>query len=409
MPGTVITTIPELQSALANAVALEYATIPVYLCGCWTIKDQNSQVASLIRDVAIAEMRHLAVAANTLIATGGTPRITAAVNAHPFPAFLPDGESEFQVDLLPFGPAFLQQAMKIEQPTPTTGLPPIMVRAPVRRHKVLGGNSFLTIGQFYDSIITGIETLTAQLGAKAVFPNGANVANQFGVFDGLDISVTSSTKAIALLTDTIDEGEGSSGKMFDETNNLAHFYVFQEILFGRLYLSTDVPGTPTGLSITIPNGNDVFNMHTTPKMADFVSGSGVWDDAFAFNDRFTSLITVLNIGFSGEPDLVGSAITEMSSLQPLAAKVFANPFPGAMGVVAGPTFELTTPCQALQHKLTELEDQLIQLQDDLAGITGEVPPGKVGPAENAFRNQIKLVKEELAATQAQFDNECSSI
>ncbi len=72
MDGPVITTIPDLQDALQEAVALEFSTIPTYLSGWWTVQNPLTQAAAvLVRDILVVEMRHMAIAANTLIATGG--------------------------------------------------------------------------------------------------------------------------------------------------------------------------------------------------------------------------------------------------------------------------------------------------------------------------------------------------
>src|SRR5690349_15979314 len=110
-----ITTLPDLQTHLQNAVRLEFATIPPYLCGQWTIKDQANPCAQLIKKIALAEMRHMTIVANCLIATGRRPDITAVPV---YPSYLPDGEMEFEVGLLPFGPEFLDQGLRIEDPTP---------------------------------------------------------------------------------------------------------------------------------------------------------------------------------------------------------------------------------------------------------------------------------------------------
>src|SRR6266542_2654452 len=174
-----ITTIEQLHVAQQQAVALELSTIPPYLCACWTINDATNQVAGLIQSVATVEMRHMAIAANALIATGGSPDVAAAVPS--YPTYLPDGEQEFEVGLLPFGPAFLQQAMWIEQPSPAQAVSD-RLRALIsagsvipRRHRLLAmGNTYPTIGEFYAAIITGIQTLVDQLGESAVFPNGGN-------------------------------------------------------------------------------------------------------------------------------------------------------------------------------------------------------------------------------------------
>ena len=177
---------------LQSAIELEFATIPVYLCGLWTIQWIPTVLCTqILTNIVVIEMRHLAIAANVMIATGGTPDITAAVPA--YPAFLPDGETVFKVDLLPFGQAFLEQATWIESPTPVTSVSPVNFGrespfAPrfVRAQPTLAmGEMFGTIGEFYTALIQTLNNLVTDLGEPAVFPNSANVAAQYNGIDFL--------------------------------------------------------------------------------------------------------------------------------------------------------------------------------------------------------------------------------
>jgi hypothetical protein len=337
MTEPAITNVPQLQTALQAAVALEFSTIPPYLCGWWTITDPSMEAATLIQSIVIVEMRHMAVAANTLIATGGTPNVTAAVQN--YPTYLPDGEDEFEVNLLPFGEAFLNQAMEIEQPTPDDQLPE--GAPPPRQHALLAmGDIYPTIAQFYDAIMTGITTLVTQLGEAAVFPNGGNVDRQLTYFGPQKITVNGSAAAIALLTDIVEEGEGASGGMWDENNQLSHYYTFQEISLGRTYQPGDQPLSPSGPPIPIPTGSQVANMVQNPTMAMYDPNSQTWTDANAFNELFAQIVGNLELGFNGEPDQVQTAIGQMLQLPAAAARVLADPVAGQPGYVAGPTFQL---------------------------------------------------------------------
>lgn len=72
-----------LQEALQIAVAVEFSTIPPYLCAWWSINDRKSEVAQLIRRVVLDEMFHLGVVCNLLVAVGGRPDIHAAAPSTP--------------------------------------------------------------------------------------------------------------------------------------------------------------------------------------------------------------------------------------------------------------------------------------------------------------------------------------
>ena len=343
-----ITTVPELHCHLQEAVELELSTIPPYLCATWTIADAADAAAVLIRNVAIAEMRHMVIAANVLIATGGTPTLAGVVPD--YPTYLPDGEHEFEVSLLPFGPEFLQQAMWIEQPAPlqsASGSAAAAVASgePIpRQHRVLAlGHIDPTIGQFYAAIQEGIRTLVAAEGEAAIFPDGGRVGLQFPAFDNDTVSVAGSVQALDLITDIVEEGEGggAAGTMWDEHGQLSHYYTFQEISLGRCYRLGDEPGCPTGPAIQVPAGAEVQPMLPNPKMSDYgPPSSPVWKAANAFNEEFGAILALLDLGFRGDPARVADAVGRMFDLPVSAQAVLAHEVPDRPGHVAGPTFQV---------------------------------------------------------------------
>jgi rubrerythrin len=64
-----------LRESLQAAIELEFATVPVYLCGMWSIKDQGNPVRGTIRSVVIDEMFHMGLACNMLTTIRGTPEV----------------------------------------------------------------------------------------------------------------------------------------------------------------------------------------------------------------------------------------------------------------------------------------------------------------------------------------------
>src|SRR5262245_2332754 len=82
--------ISQLRDQLDGAVILELATMPPYLTGAFSLRrGANDEVRVLIQSVLLQEMLHLALAANTLIAIGGDPRILSNGLGLRYPGPLP--------------------------------------------------------------------------------------------------------------------------------------------------------------------------------------------------------------------------------------------------------------------------------------------------------------------------------
>ncbi|MFD0633804.1 ferritin-like domain-containing protein [Catenulispora yoronensis] len=71
---TRISTLEDLKAALQLAIGLELSTIPVYLTGLYSIRENtNTDAAQTIRSVVMEEMLHMTLAANVLNALGEPP------------------------------------------------------------------------------------------------------------------------------------------------------------------------------------------------------------------------------------------------------------------------------------------------------------------------------------------------
>src|SRR4051812_25644346 len=68
-----------LMDSLQNAIALEFSTIPPYLCAWWSIKDDSDPVAISLKTIWKEEMRHTGLACNLLAGIGGRPNLKTIV------------------------------------------------------------------------------------------------------------------------------------------------------------------------------------------------------------------------------------------------------------------------------------------------------------------------------------------
>ncbi len=117
MSAPKITTREQLHHYLYAAMQLEHATIPPYLTALYSIRPgTNADAYHVLRVTAVEEMLHLTLAANLLNAVGGTPDLTKPGFVPEYPAYLPDGESDFQVSRRRFSKEALETFLSIERP-----------------------------------------------------------------------------------------------------------------------------------------------------------------------------------------------------------------------------------------------------------------------------------------------------
>src|SRR5437899_5216170 len=77
-----------LAYSLQEAVQLEWAAIPPYLCAYWSIKT-GGEIRSTIQDILLQEMLHMGLVCNMLAGIGGTPNIYSENFTPKYPSELP--------------------------------------------------------------------------------------------------------------------------------------------------------------------------------------------------------------------------------------------------------------------------------------------------------------------------------
>jgi hypothetical protein len=369
-PGD-ITTIGELHDYLHRGMQLEHATLPVYLTALYSLHPEtNSDAWHILRVVAIEEMLHLTLAANVMNAVGAQPDLTRKGFVPVYPSRLPDGETDFLVDLQPFSEQAIGTFLQIERPrkAPEAGKrivarsrahEPAAVAAGQRR-PIIGPllatvpgqpeKQFYSIGEFYEEIVHGIIYLEQEYRkqGKTLFtgdPARQVTPEYYYSGGGMVIPVTdleSCAKALRLIA---EQGEGLGGGIYDGDGELAHYYRFQQLKIGRFYLPSDEPDKPTGPPVTI-DLSAAYPVKTNPRIADYPEGSELRAAAEEFNREYAAFLGMLTRAYGGQPQLLLEAVWQMFRVRDGIIQLVRNPIPGQDGVNAGPTFELDAPAGA---------------------------------------------------------------
>jgi len=351
--GSTINTRDDLNRYLDAALALEHATIPVYLTAYYSIRSTtNSDAAHIIRVTAVEEMLHLCLVANVLNAVGGRPDLTRPGFVPSYPAHLPDGEQDFVVDLRPFSPAAIDTFCKIERPGKAPDhqsrlLPaaadgkPQLIESPTA-----DGIRFWSIGEFYAEIGAGLRRLAAadphlfsgdasrQVGPEFFYSGGGKI---IPVYD-----LESACKALQFIS---EQGEGLDSGLYDADGELAHYYRFRQLQLGRYYQEGDEPDAPSGPELEV-EWDQVFNTKVNARLADYPAGSELAAAAEAFNADYAGFLALLTEAFNGRPERLQEAIWWMFRLRDGFNRLIRNPLPGTDGLHAAPTFEVNVPAVA---------------------------------------------------------------
>jgi hypothetical protein len=346
-----IDTIDELHGYLHAALQLEHATIPPYLTAMYSIKpDSNPDAFHIIRVVAVEEMLHLTLAANVLNAIGGTPDLTRPDFVPAYPAFLPDGEDDFQVDLQPFSREAVDTFLKIERPDPAPDEGSRVLRREGGGERSAlgtpgdGSLRFYSIGDFYEEVARGLERLdgeTAKAGEELFVGDPARqVTPEYYYSGGGDVVVvTDLESALAAMRLIGEQGEGLGGAIFDNEGELAHYYRFKQLLHERYYQPGDEPDDPTGPPLEV-DWDAVYPAKRNARLADYPESSELHTAAVEFNRRYADFLRLLTDAYCGRPELLVDAVVEMFRLRDGMTNLLRNPIPGADGLTGAPTFEL---------------------------------------------------------------------
>jgi hypothetical protein len=344
-----ISDLDALKHHLQAAIQLEHATIPPYLTALYSIRPgTNADAYHAIRVVVVEEMLHLTLAANILNAVGGSPDLSGPGFVPLYPAYLPDGETDFQVDLQPFSKAAIECFLKIERPasSPGEGVRTVS-RSPregaLRAARVHDDSEehFYSIGEFYDVIAQGLEMLHEKHGAGLFCGDPAlQVTPEYYYSGGGEvIPVTDLQSAKAAIRLISEQGEGLGGGIFDTEDEIAHYYRFEQLMLGRYYRPGDKAGSPSGGVVNV-DWQAVYPIRKNARLADYPGGSGLREGAAAFNRRYKEFLDLLTRAFRGEPGLLIEAVGGMFELKEMCSRLMRQPIDGAGGEHAAPTFEI---------------------------------------------------------------------
>jgi hypothetical protein len=344
---TRIQSVETLQHYLYLAMQLEHATIPPYLLALYSIcPGTNFDASQVIRVVVVEEMLHLTLAANIMNAVGGKVDLTTPGFVVNYPSALPDGEMDFEVHLSPFSCDTLKTFEKIERVGPGEPEQKRFRARPRLANSLMSVPNddklaFATIGEFYEEIIRGLNHLYAELGPKLFCGDPAlQVTSEYFYSGGGEIiPVTNIDSACTAANLIIHQGEGLGGGIYNDGDELAHYYRFEQLLLGKFYLKGDSPEAPTGPALTV-DWDKTYRFSDDPKLSQYPKDSEVYAAAVEFNQRYGEFLALLTQAYQGKPQLLLEAVPQMFSLRNLILRLLHNPFPGKPGFQAAPTFEV---------------------------------------------------------------------
>ncbi len=298
-----------LRAGLQAAVAVEFATVPPYLCALWSIKDDLHPAAASLRNVVQEEMLHMSLACNMLTAIGGVPQISGSSTAPVYWEHLPVGiHADLVVKLSGFSDASLAGFIEIESPDPTEN----------------DGNpvSNRTIGDFYTAVADCLSTLQPKITTERQV--SGPLAHM--VIPTVDLALT----AIALIK---DQGEGSGSPIVTNTDELAHYYRFLELKQRQRFSHLDDSGTPVfdGPVWAEPETWPIAAVPDGGYLQGDVSAE-VWSKLDQFDRTFTKLLDSLQLAWElGEQSPLIRAIETMFELTALGRAIMQIERPDGAG------------------------------------------------------------------------------
>ncbi len=345
-----IPSVEDLRRHLELAIQVELSTVPPYLYAMYSIEDQGSEAALLIRSVVVEEMLHAALMSNLLLAVGGDPDFRSPALMPVYPGLLPHHRPDLMLHLEPCSQRQIRDTfLVIEQPE-LRGAPP-------------EDDDFETLGQFYHAVELSIGELARsqdlfarpqaerQLADPSFYQPVAFDAEDSGGLLLID-DFESARDAIEIV---IHQGEGVSDERYADPSHqeLTHYYKFLQIADGTSPLGTVRPAP------------------TDPRTADYPEGLRQVSDLFNALYRYTYY--TMDELFSPRPEKgepVGHLYLLMSKLLSRVARYLMEQ-PVGDGMVAGPTFEIYEfGTDSPRDHLLDLADRVAADHTDLRELNG---------------------------------------
>ncbi|AVB14532.1 MULTISPECIES: ferritin-like domain-containing protein [Pseudomonas syringae group] len=342
-----------LSQWLHTAMTIELSTIPLYMTALISIKPgKNREAANILRGVMMEEMLHLSLAGNLLSAIGGKTCFTAE-NIPSFPLTLKfEGkrfkDREFEASLAPFSPESIDVFTEIELPEGWRERPMLEAGQEI---EVPG----YTIGGFYDEIARKLSRLCATYGEPAVFsgdPEHQLGLNYYWGGGGSPIIVKDLESALKAIQVIVTQGEGIRHEVydddhdyFDQPEQVAHFFRFREIQFGRHYQSGDNPRKPpTGSAFEVDYG-EVYPIKANPTSADYATDPAMATLNDEFNRLYSLMLYQIAEALNGASDAMYTAIlNSMHDMTATAREMVTKPIANdPQGRNGAPSFEWVEP------------------------------------------------------------------
>jgi Ferritin-like len=319
-----------LKNSLNAAVELELATIPIYLCAWWSIKDPKSTAATVIRTILIEEMLHMGLVCNMLTTIGGTPEINTVLPT--YPGHLPGGvRPQLKVYLAGLSKDYLSKVcMEIEAPE-------------LRSTGLFLGKTYPSIGAFYDAILNAFQQINPPMSGKNQMSGGIGPNPLHEIKTIADVE-----KAVREIKEQ-GEGSGNSPETEDfgarrelaggRERELAHYYKFAEVYHERTLIQVHGKWDYTGEAIAFP---DTYPMGEVPSGGWPNPSQEVLDLLKEFNTNFKSVLDGLQSAWvTGDANEFNTGINQMYTLQKTVIKLMQIPLPDGSGKTYGPDFLLS--------------------------------------------------------------------
>jgi rubrerythrin len=320
----------DLEKSLQLALELEHSTIPPYLTAMYSlIPGQNDAIRKIILSVAAEEMLHMSIVANIINAIGGKPAFNKPNFIPNYPGQLPLGiAGGLHVGLEKFSKYLIKEKfMLIEEPEQPIDMPNGPEDIQDHEH---------TIGAFY----LGLQRKLKEL-LHVKLPGAAELQVCEGFPPDQLFPIYSTDDAIRAIDFIIEQGEGTSISPLDSEGDLAHYYKFEEIWYGKKIVPD--PIAPKGYSFSgdeIPfDENGVYPIYPNTKSSMLPNGSKEHELLKKFNGLYSHLLNELHITFNGKPAHLNNTFALMGEISKAATAVCECPFPGKPGYHLGLPFE----------------------------------------------------------------------
>jgi hypothetical protein len=322
----------DLRRALQVAIELEHATLPPYLTALFSIKPgSNRHIALLLNSVVREEMGHLVMAANILVAIGGSPQIGRHGFTPRYPGPIPGGigdHTTLRLRRLSYS-QIRDLFLTIERPG---------VVAETVAHQLSPGVSSYRESQTIDELYTAIADSIRMLSESGAITFGRTDHQVTEWLGGQRLApVTSCDDALAQIETIRHEGAGVGPRdpRASEGERLGHYYRFAEILEGRTLVHDGESWAFRGDEIPLDESG-IWPMVDDPDLESFPAGSRAAVEAASFRASYQALLDQLHVAFNGRPAAIGDAIAAMHSVGILGRRLASMPI--GDGLTAGPVF-----------------------------------------------------------------------